>query len=114
MKTKAIIIGILSMIFFTLIFSFKSIDNNNSLIIIKTIEKPNGTGLQNSVLAVYKDGSVIEQIELKDIYGKTIDINLKIVGDQIMKYQSEGYELISFAGAGGTNTLTFNYILVKK
>lgn len=114
MKTKAFIVGIFSVALITFLFSFKSSDGGSSMIIIKTIEKPSGTAMQNSTLAVYKDGSVIEQIDLKDLHGKSIDNNLKIVGDQISKYQSEGYELISSAGAGGTNTLTFNYILIRK
>ncbi len=113
MKTKIIIfsVAIASLLSASFVNSKTS---EASLILIKTVEKPNGTGLQSSALGIYKDGVIVQQIELNDLNGKKVGDNLKILGDVILKYKSEGYELISAAGGGGTNTIAITYIMEKK
>jgi hypothetical protein len=114
MRTKSVVLVMALTVVSILAISFAPRENEPSLILIKTIEKPNGTVMQSGAIAVYKDGEIIQESQLIDLDGKTINYNLKVVGDKIRKYKSEGYELISSVGGGGTNTITFTYILEKK
>ena len=111
-KKYLILVGLLSI--GTILFvSFKFPPAETDIVMIKSIEKPNAAGAQTSIVAVYQNGEIVSKKELDDLNGKSIENNLKIVGDLISQYRAQGYKIESSAGSGGTNSIVFQYILEK-